>query len=95
MATKATQERVSAEDLSKGDSVTVHVNGRAARQLGQSEFEAIIEDTSFGDIVFRPVEQLQEGYSTHTWYSDIGYIHGHHDGLDRYSDIGKVTKVTR
>ena len=94
MAPKANSERVSAADLSKGDTVTVHVNSRASKALGTSSFEAIVEDTAFDDIVFRPVERLQEGYSTHTWYSDIGYIHGHHDGLDRYSDIGKVTKVT-
>ena len=82
-------------NLEKGDMVKVTVNRRAAKHLGCKEFKAKIENTSFGDIVFRPIEQLQDGYDTHTWYSDIGYIHGHHDGLGRYSDIGKVAKVER
>jgi len=93
---KATMERVSADELEAGDVVLVHVNSRAARHLnGNSFFEAIVDDTSFGDIKFKPTTQIQENQATHTWYSDIGYIHGQHSGLGRYSDIGKVRYVEK
>lgn len=90
---------VRASELEEGDTVTVHVNGRAARQLGAGSFRAVVEDVAHWmgepDVVFRPVEQLQPESETHTWYSNIGYIHGYHDGLERHSDIGKVLRVTR
>lgn len=96
MATQATTERVGASDLSEGDEVTVYVNDRAAGHLGTSSFPAVVEHAVFSDsISFRPTPQLQETHVTHTWYADIGYIHGYHDGLERHSDIGKVRKVER
>lgn len=91
----STVERVSPSELEEGDTVLVHVNSRAAGHLGKRSFEATVDATSFGDVKLRPTEQLQDEHETHTWYSDIGYIHGHHDGLGRYSDIGKVTKVEK
>ena len=90
-----TVERVSKNDLEKGDTVIVHVNDRARKHLGVSSFEATVEYVGFSDVKFRPTEQLQEDFETHTWYSDIGYIHGYHEGLGRYSDIGKVRKVEK
>lgn len=88
-------ERVSPDELSEGDTVLVHVNSRAADHLGKRSFEAEVDATSFGDVRLRPTEQLQEESETHTWYTDIGYIHGFHDGLGRHSDIGKVRKVEK
>ena len=93
MEQNSTLERVSAEDLEVGDTVLVHVNSRAAGHLGKRSFEATVDATSFGDVVLRPTEQLQDTHETHTWYSDIGYLHGHHSGLGRHSDIGKVAYV--
>jgi len=91
----ATVERVSADELSEGDTVLVHVNSRAAGHLGKRSFEAEIDATSFGDIRLRPTEQLQDSCETHTWYSDIGYLHGYHDSLERQSDIGEVAYVEK
>ncbi|AGM11602.1 hypothetical protein M199_gp064 [Halogranum tailed virus 1] len=95
MEQNSTLERVSAEDLEAGDTVIVHVNSRAAGHLGVRSFEATVDSTSFGDVCFKPTSNLQAEMDTHTWYSDIGYIHGHHDGLGRYSDIGKVAYVEK
>lgn len=86
-----------ADKLNAGDEVIVHVNSRATDHIGTSSFRATVKDVSFGDVVFEPDESLenQEDIPTHTWYSDIGYIHGFHTGLGRYSDIGKVRKVEK
>ena len=92
MAQKATtSERVSADELSEGDKVTVHVNDRASNHLDCFSFEAIVNSVMFEDIQFKRIETDE----LHTWYSDIAYIHGYHKGLERQSDIGKVRKVTR
>jgi len=95
MGRNPNSEAIGAQDLETGDTVVVHLNSRAQGNLGVSKFRAKVERTSFDDVTFRPINQLQEDQETHTWYSDIGYIHGYHDGLGRYSDIGKVRKVTQ
>lgn len=83
-----------ADKLNEGDDVTVHVNSRAANHLNGRKFEATVKDVSFSDVVFEPKNDIEgQEVDTHTWYSDIGYIHGTHEGLGRYSDIGKVRKV--
>ena len=97
MAQDAT-ERVSPNQLEEGDIVTVHVNNRASGHLETDSFEAEVVDTITGiDVTFEPVDGplTPDQTETHTWYGDIGYIHGYHKGLERYSDIGKVRKVTR
>ena len=91
MAQKATSKRVSSDELAEGDEVTVYVNDRAYGHLGVSSFKATVENVMFDDIQFK----RQETGDLHTWYSDLGYIHGFHTGLERYSDIGRVTKVTK
>lgn len=82
---------VRSSDLEEGDEVVVEVNNRARRHLGTSRFEATVESVMFEDIQFKRTETGD----LHTWYSDIGYIHGYHTGLERHSDIGKVLKVER
>ena len=91
MVENKTMTRVESDDLTKGDEVTVHVNSRAAGHLGCRKFEAVVENAALDDIQFK----RKETGTLHTWYSDIGYIHGYHEGLDRHSDIGKVAKVTQ
>lgn len=84
------QKRINADELESGDKVTVRVNGRASRHLGEREFEAVVEATGIASIQFK---RIDEG-TLHTWYTDIGYIDGHHKRLGRHSDIGRVEKVT-
>lgn len=97
MAASQSGETVEVSELTDGDEVVVHVNSRAANHIGTRSFRATVLRSVGDSITFRPEEELsnQEDIDTHTWYTDIGYIHGHHTGLGRYSDIGKVTKVTR
>jgi hypothetical protein len=95
MSEKDNTKVVSSRELNEGDRVTVHVNSRAANHLGTRSFEAVVQSRSFSDVKFKPLEPLQDEYETHTWYADIGYIQGYHDGLDMYTDIGKVRKVEK
>jgi hypothetical protein len=83
-------ERVSTDEVNEGDEVVVHVNNRARDHLGRRAFRATVAAKGFGEMTLVPDEQLQDGVTSHTWYTDIGYIHGIHGGLGRYSDIGKV-----
>jgi hypothetical protein len=87
---------IPSDDLEKGDKVTVHVNSRAAGHIGQRSFDAVVVDAPpMPSVTFEAAEELEnQEVPTHTWYSDIGYIHGTHTGLGRPSDIGKVRKVT-
>jgi hypothetical protein len=94
----ARSQAVSAEQLEEGDDVVVHVNERASEHLGTQSFEATVTDAVLSDtITFRATEDLEKQgeQDSHTWYTNIGYIHGYNTGLERYSDIGKVRKVTR
>lgn len=90
------ESHVPSDELETGDKVTVHVNSRARGHIGTDSFDAVVKDSMLDSITFEPVEELEnQEVPTHTWYTDIGYIHGTHTGLGRYSDIGKVRKVTR
>lgn len=92
----ARSNAVRADKLSEGDTVIVHVNSRARGHIGTSSFRAVVDDSSLDTVVFDPVDDLEnQEVPTHTWYTGVGYIHGTHTGLDRYSDIGKVNYVER
>jgi len=89
----ASQDAVDAESLETGDEVTVHLNSRASDHFRTDSFDAVVNATNFEDIQFKRVDDRPN--TLHTWYSDIGYIHGHHPELDRHTDVGKVTYVER
>lgn len=90
MAQSHDSERVSIDDMTKGDTVTVHVNGRAWGHLGSETVRATVRYVGFTDVKLR----TDDGTDM-TVHGDTGYIMSHHDGLGRVSDIGKVRFFTR
>lgn len=95
MANDTIGQTVGVSDLQDGDNVLVRVNSRAENHLETRTFRATVERVMFEDVTFSPIDKLPEENTTLTWYSDIGYIHGFHTGLGRYSDIGKVLEVRK
>lgn len=85
--------KLTVDDLEEGQTVIVTVNDRAAKHLGTHEFRATVSDLLAPSVRFEPETPLQQQCDGHTWYADIGYIHGHHDGVGGYTDIGRVRYV--
>lgn len=88
MTVATSDERLSIDDMTKGDEISVHVNDRAWKHLGGSPVTAEVTYVGFD------VKCEMDDGTTFTVHHDTGYIMSHHDGLGRVSDIGKVQYFT-